>query len=201
MNFNSVSGFYDSLASLIFGSKWNEVQFSSTAYLSETDKNILIVGGGTGRLLGRLEKKQITFLELSSKMIQHAQNVESESLVQFLEGDYLTWQTKEKYDVVIFPFFLDCFDELHLKKLLQKAKGEINPNGKLIVTDFQPSHWLHDLLVKVMYVFFGITTGLKARKLLDIRSQINNAGFEEKEVKEFYQGWIFSGEYVPRKPA
>lgn len=186
---------YDGLARLVFGKSWQKVQNSPFHYIQESDQNILIAGGGSGKLLSGLDDKKITYIELSSEMIKKAKSIQTTSIVNFIEADFLNWESNERFDVIIFPFFLDCFLESDLKKVLQKTTSMVGRNGKLIVTDFQKASPLKYWLVRLMYGFFRFTTGLKVNRLLDLRTQLKTVGFKEQELKDFYGGWIFCSEY------
>jgi ubiquinone/menaquinone biosynthesis C-methylase UbiE len=195
LNFDLVARFYDDLATFVFGKNWQEVQNSAVQFIDEADKTFLVVGGGAGKLLSDLYDKHVVYVELSTRMIQKAEKVHTSSTVKFIGADFLEWNSKEQYDVIVLPFFLDCFLKSDLQKVLGKTIDLMSEDGKLIVTDFQKSSWWRNLLVKVMYRFFWLMTGLKADRLLDIRTQLKSAGFEELEVREFYGGWIFSSMY------
>lgn len=188
--FDKVASFYDRLALLVFGAEWKRVQLAPCDHL-KGKKNILIVGGGTGQLLEGLgSDNEVVFVELSRKMIEKAKLRKSLAAVDFIHADYLEWRTDQIFDAVVFPFFLDSFSKTSLDKIIEKSRSELKPNGELHVLDFEKSSMLHNLLIKLMFLFFRITTGLESRELLDFRSAILAQDFVMMNECSLYNGWV-----------
>lgn len=193
-NFNFIAPFYDTISKLVFG---NSLIESQTFFLSEIKEidTVLILGGGTGKLLDALPRcKQIHFLDLSERMIVRAKKRESNSPVNFIHADFLDHDFVSTYDVIICPFFLDCFDENDLRKVLGKAKFILNQQGRLIVTDFQRIN-NNRFLLKLMHVFFRICASLQSKNLKDIHQEAKLVGFKLVTEKFFQRNRIFSRLY------
>ncbi len=112
----------------------------------------------------------------------------------FIQSDFLSWQPSQNFDWVICPFFLDCFEENDLEKCLATINEILTAEGHLIVTDFKISEPRHGLLVKLMLVFFRLTTRLKTRKLLDLKSWLVTY-FKPLKQTTFLNGLVFSDLY------
>jgi ubiquinone/menaquinone biosynthesis C-methylase UbiE len=176
-NFDRIAVFYDFLKGLIFGS---QLQKASDYFLKGIPANsqILIVGGGTGQLLTNFESShQITYLELSARMISRAKKVKSKASVNFVQEDILEWESDRKFDFVITPFILDCFTDDHLNLIYPKLRRALNVLGKWIQTDFYPKSHLQIFLIKIMYSFFRMSTGLQTNKLADFDKLFQKHGF------------------------
>lgn len=194
-NFDRVARFYDTLASLLF----SDLQRSQSYFLPviNATSSVLIVGGGTGQLLKQLPKGvRVTYLDLSEKMMQLArkQTKEASLSVDFRHGDFLSATFSYQYDVVIMPFFLDCFHEGHLDIALKKTHDLLKNNGQLIVTDFQRKRGREPLL-KIMHWFFGWVAGLESKSLQNIHQKVLLNGFQVHQEHFFQKGFIFSRVY------
>lgn len=190
MNFDRVAGIYDSLARIVFGCKWETIQTLAAPALNEKE-SILILGGGTGAILEELTCESVTYVELSSKMLEQAKRRSSKSNVTFYQADFLEWNTDLQFDAVYCPFFLDCFDQKRLDQVVSKIKGLLTPEGELHVLDFQKGNWYQQVITSMMILFFRATVNLKARSLLRIPTVISSSGFGELRSETLMSGWVF----------
>lgn len=192
-DFNRIASVYDRLVRIVFG---NEVRVSQEAYLGEisAQNSVLIVGGGTGKLLESLNKAdEVVFLDKSEKMIYMAKKRSLNVKVEFLAQDLFNYKPRRSFDVIICPFFLDCFNEENLSLAIKHLKGLLMPNGRLFVTDFRYSK--ENPFAILMHLFFKITTNLESNAMKDIHECILNHGFVEEKRKSFYRDKIFSSIY------
>ena len=193
-NFNFVAPFYDILAHLVFGNNLIKSQIHFLSKIKRTDE-VLILGGGTGELLESIPQcKSVSFLDLSEKMIVRAKNRMSKNPIDFICADFLTHDFHSKYDVIICPFFLDCFNESNLKEVISKIKNLLKDNGRLIVTDFQKTND-NRFFLNLMHYFFRVSTSLEAETLKNIHREVELRGFIRLELKYFYRNMIFSRLY------
>jgi len=194
-DFNRIARFYDFLKHLVFA---NQVEKSTRyfLYLIPSNSKILIVGGGTGELLEDFQSShKIDYVELSSVMIRKAQQVKTQSSVEFIRADILDWSSTEKFDYIITPFILDCFDETQLTSIFTKLRSILRKEGKWIQTDFYPKSMFQKLLIKVMYAFFNLTTNLKTRKLADFDLIFKKSEFKCEIKATFFHSMIESKIY------
>jgi ubiquinone/menaquinone biosynthesis C-methylase UbiE len=189
-NFNRIVLFYDFLKRLVFG---KQLEKSSSHFLNQILPNskVLIIGGGTGKILLDFKSThQIKYLELSIGMIEKAKQRHSKAQIQFIQADILDWTTNDKFDVVITPFVLDCFNEDQLNLIFPKLKDALNENGEWIQNDFYPKNDAHRLLVKIMYRFFNRSTNLKVNELADFDSLFKKHNFIFKRKALFYDSMV-----------
>ena len=201
MNFDAIAPLYDGLAKLVFGSKaWENVQCYGAEKLRKHPA-VLILGGGTGKILETTSAGQtITFLDASAKMLQQASERPTSSNVTFIQEDFLKWESRQKYDAIYCPFFLDCFDEDLLKQVVEKLATHLKPNGRLYVLDFRKTKTLkHRLLLAIMHAFFKVTTGLAATRLLDHHAYLD-PHFSMQEETLLRNGSVYFRGYTMEKP-
>ncbi len=189
-NFNFIAPAYDGLVRVVFGSKLWKTQ-KTHLHLIRPDDQVLIVGGGTGRILDWIPSCEVTYLELSLGMIKRARR---RGHANFIHADFLKWECNQKFDWIICPFFLDCFEESDLMKCLGKIEKVLSDQGHIIVTDFKISKTVHQLIVTSMILFFRLTAGLKAKKLLDLTSVLKTY-FKPMKQASFLNGLVFSDLY------
>jgi ubiquinone/menaquinone biosynthesis C-methylase UbiE len=194
-NFNIIASFYDFLVRMVFGSTLWEAQRLHLSIVKPADR-VLIIGGGTGRILSWLPLDcQITYVEPSSNMIRLAKRRGNRS-VEFVQSDYLNYSDDVKYDIIICPFVLDVFAANELERVLEKLKGQLSEDGKLMVTDFrQTKHWNHKMLIKVMLLFFRWTANLRVAALQPIQNRLEASSFTRISTKSYRNGLIFSDLY------
>lgn len=192
--FDFVAPFYDRLARLVFGKALILAQITHLSEIKEND-NVLILGGGTGEILEHIPIcKSIDYVEKSKQMIHFAKKRSIKRGVNFIQEDFFGFEPLKKYNIIICPFFLDCFDESSLKLAIGKCKQLLNMNGRLLVTDFHYEQ-SSNFLLKLMHWFFKLTSQLESTELKDIHQFLIVGGFHEKSINFFEQG-IFRAVYV-----
>jgi len=196
-NFDRVAPIYDLLAKFVFAKKLENIQ---RQYLNEIPEGakILIVGGGTGKLLEWLPAEKsltVTYLELSEKMLLKAKRrVLDDIYVTFQQGDVL--EVQGEYEVVIAHFFLDCFDEKLLIKVLNRLNGILKNDGKLFVADFKLNDKLKDKwLSKLMHQFFRLVSNLSSKELKDLHKLTLENGFKQVSYKTLYDEQLYAAIY------
>jgi len=179
MNFDRLAAHYH----------WMEIFFAGglmqrcrTTFLPHTIncRHALLVGEGTGRFLVQLLRAnpriQITCVEQSESMIKQArQRLVRERLddsqIQFQQIDVLHWTPpKEKFDLVVTNFFLDCFRAEQLQKLIPLLAGSATAEAIWLLADFRVpergwQRWRANVILALLYAFFKITTALSANRL------------------------------------
>jgi tRNA (cmo5U34)-methyltransferase len=196
-NFNSVAGFYDTLSTLVFGSAMRRAQ---TTHLREVPQGckVLILGGGTGWLLSELSAVnpacKVWYIDASSKMIslskKHMQNATQE--IVFIHGTEESIPAGIKFDAVITHFYLDLFPQDACFKVIHKIKSAIQPNGMWLVADFINTTWWHSVMLRTMYGFFKLMTGIEASALSEWKNLLVTNGFKEYKSREFFGGFMKS---------
>jgi hypothetical protein len=101
--------------------------------------------------------------------------------------DALDWSIpEEKYDLVATHFFLDCFRERELERLVKLLAGSAQPEAIWLLTDFREPdrgwpRWRAKILLAGLYAFFRATTGLSASRLTPPEKYLTGAGFRLRE--------------------
>lgn len=191
--FDRIVFLYDGLARLVFG---NQIHKSQIHFLDTIEKQdqVLVIGGGTGKLLESIpECRKVVFVEKSSKMMDQAKKRRSVNSVDFIHSDFFEFDSSDMFDVIICPFFLDCFNDSNLELVIKRIKSLLNDDGSLLIADFTTK--ISFLLSLTMHFFFRLIANLEARKLLDIHSFILNNRFFVVSEGFFYRKGIFSRHY------
>ena len=159
------------------------MQIESLRYIPAGSR-ILIAGGGTGWILEEISNifpsgLEISYIDKSSKMIELSKKRHYQSnIVEFINAPLEdTYLKRGYYDVILTPFFLDCFSEASLKTILEELDTSLRPEGLWLYIDFymsaQSTLWQR-ILVKLMYSFFRLVSHLEARKLPETDSYFSN---------------------------
>ena len=196
-NFNAVAPVYDALAGLVFGNTLQRAQRAALPYVP-AGARVLMVGGGTGRLLADLCRLNpagllITYVEQSDKMMHRAQKrAVGNNEVAFMHTPIEDAAIgTEDFDVVITPFILDCLSEPVLGAVCTKLAKSLKPGGLWLHIDFSLSPlspWWQHLLMKIMYAFFSITAKIGTSRLFPLNAYF--AGFTAVAAHNFMAGFI-----------
>jgi tRNA (cmo5U34)-methyltransferase len=195
--FDRVALFYDALAGMVFGKSMRESQFFYLDRIPSGAK-VLILGGGTGWLAKRLLQINLTcnivYQEASGEMISQSRMRMSESdlkRIRFVHSSEIV--SGETFDVVITNFFLDLFQPSDLNDVVSQIKSSIDQNGLWIITEFvDQGKWWQFFLLKIMYMFFRIASGIQATSLPPWENTVHQNGMIPMESKGFYNGFIRS---------
>lgn len=194
--FNSIAPYYDQLASLIFGSSIRNAQ---TYYLKQVPAGakVLVLGGGTGWWLKQLKRdsphSKIWFIEASSEMLNRVDENSCDGLVCIhgTEEDIPSIQ----FDVVITYFFLDMFDEINMRRVIDRIKDSLKENGIWLISDFVNHSFWHRTLLFLMYNFFWLLGAVSVRKLIDWGKILMDLKFECIHQQYFFGKFITSRIY------
>ncbi|OUJ72521.1 class I SAM-dependent methyltransferase [Hymenobacter crusticola] len=199
--FDRVAGFYDFLARLVFGRALRRAQQAALVGLPPGAPKILIIGGGTGWVLGevfrRCPQAQVLYLEASTAMLRKSQQAlrgtgaRYLAQVEFRLGTEASLATHETFDAIVTFFFLDLFAPARLQAVMQQLNAARQPGGVWLLADFcQPPLGWQRALLAVMYKFFRITTGISARQLPALHAELNKLGLRAQNRRTFYAGMI-----------
>jgi len=200
--FSLLAPFYDLLADIVFGKAIIESQSSFFSTISPNSR-VLILAGGTGRILRRLDKCGIPitvdFVDTSDGMLKRAMNRNFKNLNATFGKKV---PTHEKiYDVVIIAFFFDMLSREEVMGELEKLKILTKDDGKILFTDFQvakeyPSRIWQRLLLFLMYGFFKVVVGIKTQRLLKFQDLFRLQNFRMCETRPYFGKFITSTLYT-----
>ena len=205
-NYDAVAGFYDPLAGLVFGNAIREAQTFLLPIIPKGAR-ILIAGGGTGWILEEINRLNpgglhITYVEISEKMIGMAKKrFTANSEVIFINGAIQEVHLEGQFDVVLTPFLFDNFSEPTIKKAFRKMDYHLKEEGLWLFSDFkaegQPLP--HQILLKVMYLFFNSLCRLETTRLHDPTTNFLQQGYTPTLQKSFFGNFIYSVVYQKHK--
>lgn len=179
MSFDALAPHYRWMELVLAGEK---LQRCRTTFLDQISapENILIWGEGNGRFLLECRRSwrqaRIVCADASGRMLQLAKRrlnrkgLETNG-IEFLRADVLEWSPpKEEFDLIVTHFFLDCFRAEQLQRIVSTLATAARSSAAWLMADFQtPEFGLQrfraKVILKTMYLFFRVVTGLPARKL------------------------------------
>lgn len=205
-NFDTLAPHYRWIEKATFGSL---LQWCRTALLPEmlAVRHALVLGDGNGRFLAELlaanPSVTVDAIDISPAMVELARHRVGETgRVRFLITDARSKPfAPASYDLIVTNFFLDCFPENDLDRLIARLAAALEPGGRWIVGDFRiPTHGWRRLVgraaLAAMYAFFRFTTGLPARRLVDPDPWLRRCGLalarEESRLSGFLSArlWV-----------
>jgi ubiquinone/menaquinone biosynthesis C-methylase UbiE len=211
-----VAFLYDRLARLIYGDALEQAQLSLLPYLPPQGR-VLLIGGGSGWLLEQLlrtgRQLDILYIDAAPAMLQRAKQrfalfrQPHHCTVSFRLGNESALQPQEQFDVINTPFLLDLFPPQRLQQLMATLAAALTPTGRWLFADFwpvqQPAPLWQRFLIRSMYAFFGVVSGVKAAELPDYAFHFRELGFKELYRRSFYSGMVqakvFEREIVPQR--
>jgi ubiquinone/menaquinone biosynthesis C-methylase UbiE len=171
-----------------------------------TCRRALVYGDGDGRflaeLVGSARGMQIAAVDASSEMLRQAtKRLPSEAGARLVQGDVLRCEVsafpEAPFDLVVSHFFLDCFNEEELSKLLTRVNAAAGEGAMWVVSDFaipqQPvARQLGRLVVGGLYLAFGLLTGLRTRRLPDHGHVMRESGWRLEDRRTLLLGLLAS---------
>lgn len=201
VGFDQVAWFYDALAALVFGAALRAAQRAALRGLPAGAPHVLILGGGTGwvlvEVLRRVPAATVLYLEASPKMLARARArllwelPQATGRVEFRHGTQTALQPTERFGTIVTFFVLDCIPLADLGTALVQLRAAQCPGTPWLVADFRPARhgWRHWLL-RSMYTFFHLTTGLHAQEMPDLRTALGRVGLTAGQPQLFFGGAI-----------
>ena len=203
--YDNVALFYDRLARLVFGNKQEMAQYALLGAIMPAD-NILIVGGGRGKILEHIARLHpaglsITFIDASAKMVALAKEKEREqNKVTFIAAPVESVQLSSDYDVVITPFFFDNFLQPQADSIFRQLNSCLRGRARWLHTDFSnTADPLQRFTLQLMYRFFGVLCGVAARQLPDMQTNFTNSGYRPVQQVHYMRGFIAATAYERNK--
>jgi len=209
VNFDTIARPYRALEYVTLGRKLEETRLNFLSQL-KTARKALVLGDGDGRFLARLlaenQTLEATAVDGSAVMLDllHRRCRPYESRLRIIRGDALElpFAPDGSYDLVVTHFFLDCFTEAQLNRLITKILPAMQPGARWLVSDFRiPSGNLHlpaKALVRGLYLAFRLLTGLRVTRLPDHAGCLSAAGLQRVDRRMFLSG-ILTTELWERK--
>lgn len=207
INFDPLARIYRTLEVVAFGRDLARARLCHLDHLAGC-RSILVLGEGDGRFVSRLvhlaPHAEIRCVDSSSAMIEQArrrlaeESAGAETRVTFEKADALTLRfPAAHYDAVVTLFFLDCFTEEDVARIVPGLAEALTPAATWLYADFaMPPRGVARLRAKVwlglLYGFFRLSTGLRVRSLPNAEGMIQHAGFAPVKTHTFQAGMLRS---------
>ncbi|MEM9479303.1 MAG: class I SAM-dependent methyltransferase [Verrucomicrobiota bacterium] len=180
---------------MVFGARLQQARTAWIEDLSEA-RNVLILGEGDGRFLEKaLEiapEARFTVVDGSHEMLNTARKRigTAASRVEFhhqtLPGDLSRICETGPFDAVTTHFFLDCFRDEELKKLVPAVTTLTASEATWLISDFHVptkrgmKRLFARSVVTTLYFVFRIMSGLRVSKLPDWKTALKAAGWKQE---------------------
>ena len=191
MNCDSIARWYRWIEYAGFG---GELQRRRVAFLGKVadPRRIIVAGEGDGRFLVRLVDQNrdasIDYVDVSERMLGLARERAGTDRVTYHQADALTLQLPEaEYDLICTHFFLDCLDEQDAPRFVDRISRASTIHARWLISEFREPHTWARFIVRTLYFFFHLTTGLGTTRLVDHRPLLERAGFrlQHEEASRF----------------
>ena len=165
------------------------------AFLSDVAdaRRVLALGDGDGRALAALLAAAphacVDYIDVSARMLDLARARAGAKRVHYRCEDARTAPLPAtEYDLIVTHFFLDCFDETDLEPLIARLADAATPQARWLISEFRGNGWL----VRALYFFFRLTTGLRTRRLVDHHPLLKRRGFRLVRCEDAWRGLLAS---------
>jgi ubiquinone/menaquinone biosynthesis C-methylase UbiE len=170
-------------------------------------QRVLMLGEGTGRclveLLRRFPRSHFTCVDSSAGMIARMkQRIHScgcgPAAIEWIQQDVSLWHPPAaRFDLLVSHFFLDCFNDTTLRRLLPRISAAASSDATWLIADFcEPPvgwrRWRAQAIVWVMYRFFRVATRLEAAQLPNPDTALAATGFVLRRRVHFNWGLLRS---------
>jgi SAM-dependent methyltransferase len=191
VSFDAVAPWYRTLETIAFG---KALQRARVACLGEigSPRRAVIVGEGNGRFLAALLQRhpllRIDCVDSSQRMLELARQSVLRTVpdelgrVTFLLDDVTSWIPRDRYDLIVTDFLLDCFGVERVGGIVAKLAQAAAPTAAWLLADFRVpkatfARWHARAWLAVMYRFFRGVARIEARDLADPSPFLRAEGF------------------------
>ena len=194
MNCDRIARAYRWLEYAAFGRELERRRFRFIGEVAGAHR-ALILGDGDGRFLARfLSQSQASAdcIDLSARMLQLSSERAGAERAVYRHGDALAISlTPLSYDLIVTHFFLDCFDAAGLDQLAARIRASACPGALWLISEFRQPLWAAPI-IRGLYLFFRVTTGLRVTQLADHRPVLRAHGFTLLREETSWRGLLAS---------
>lgn len=163
-------------------------------------RHALVLGDGDGRFTAALLRDnhgvRLHAVDASSAMLRRLQHRAASqgdaSRVSALHADATIALPEGSFDLVCSHFFLDCLSDVQCAALADRVVRQMQSGARWVVSEFAvPQGGLRlpaRVLVRGLYVAFGLLTGLRVRHLPDYAAALRLAGLQRIAVQSWLGG-------------
>lgn len=210
--FNTIAPFYN-VASTI--GSFNQIHKSQIWLLSKGMKfsKVLIIGGGDGKFLLEAVKQglaeQYYYIDISDVMIKLAKNkIENQSAISlgsvvFICGSYQDIPKNETFDLIVTPYFLDCFSPDELTIVIARLYSQLTIKGTWFFADFNVPKdsfrsFIFNNIIQLLYEIFNFFCDWGLNRLPDFNKEFDKYNFTLLDEKYFLGGLLVGRIYKKR---
>lgn len=148
-------------------------------------------------LLRACPAAHVDYVDLSPKMLgqarKRARQAGLEQRVSFHCANALKLASPvAHYDLVVTHFFLDCLDEEGVAELSGRLRQCLRPGARWIISEFQDESAWARTVVRLLYLYFGVTTELQVNRLAGYRPILERNGFQMIDSESGAKGLLIS---------
>jgi SAM-dependent methyltransferase len=158
-------------------------------------QKVLVLGDGDGRFLelftALYPQARVDAVDVSERMIELARARAPHA--KFHLADAREFNFQEEYDLAIAHFFFDCFEPEELQALLSRIRAKT-----WLVSEFRTTSWSWPI-IRSLYFFFRVTTGLQVTSLPDHRTVLLVLGYRIAKEQPALKGLVVSELWQPKR--
>ncbi|CAN5520862.1 hypothetical protein BH10BAC4_BH10BAC4_04440 [soil metagenome] len=198
--FDSVAVYYDWLVRLVFGTSMSRAQTVFLGAIKDCT-NVLVLGGGTSPWMTDFLKNRpgcrVVYIEASPRMLNLSKEMASfDKRIDFRLGTEELLSDGDQFDAIVTFCYLDLFSEEELQRVIHTITRFAKHRAIWLATDFVEGRSWHTAMLRIMYIFFKITTGLPNHQLPDWNELLEKNRVKKIDSRLFYGEFISSGLYV-----
>ena len=189
-NFDRLARPYRWLEALAFGRALERCRTRLLPHVLDC-RRALVLGDGDGRALHELLRRnnnvEVIAVDSSRAMLRELRRrcggYQSRLVTRHRDAlaSVVTLPADDRFDLVVTHFFLDCLDQLRLDALAAAVTAHSTPATVWLISEFRaPQGWRGAparAVVRLLYVSFGLLTGLAVRRLPDHAAALSGAGW------------------------
>jgi hypothetical protein len=199
LNFDFVAPFYRILERIVFGRALERRRFAMLRHLG-VSRRALLIGEGDGRFLQQYREMfptaDVDVIEQSRTMIRLAeQRLHANAgtgIVRFLRQSV----AEGPYDTVATNFVLDVMTCDQVRELIDgmrdKARGARWVVSEFRIVESAGLRTASAAMIRIMYWFFAVTAGVRARAVPDYAAEFRSAGFKLIRSETEWRGFLVS---------
>ena len=197
MGYDQFAPFYKTVETLVYGKALQQARCAGLSAASP--ESVLVVGDGNGRFLEQAIRAwpdaHFVSVDASEGMLREAKRRVTAPQVKFIHADIfdaLHGIEGQTFDVIVTHFFMDCFREDTLERLIPKLLGHLSIAGTWCISDFTNQKFYHRAMLWVMYRFFHTFTETPAQRLPDYRKILVENGLVPENLGSWRLGFIIA---------
>lgn len=203
--FCAIAPYYDWIAR---SCSFNQIFYSQSLALSWVDRSklsILVVGGGSGRLLeeilDRFDQAHVEYVDSSPAMIAQTElalkrrSRRDRDRVAMRCVDIRVCSFSRTFDFCITPYLLDVFVQTEAIYVVNRIDGVLKDGGHLLYSDFahpQKINILRRLIIAGLYKAFRYTCKVEAQELPTLEPTWLDLDYRLLHSQTFAGGFLIS---------